>query len=67
MPTAEGGAMNDQRGTNRDHQGEVTDQFLVDGVAPPVIGDSGDDGADTAVIYDREPPTRPIPAMPQGQ
>ncbi|GGS38204.1 hypothetical protein [Actinokineospora fastidiosa] len=40
--------------------------FLDDGVAPPVIGASPGDEVDEPA-YDREPPTRPIPAQPEAQ
>ncbi|MGX7829411.1 hypothetical protein ACTG9Q_30415 [Actinokineospora sp. 24-640] len=48
-------------------------RFLDNGVAPPVIGGPPADETDETVrvtprevAYDREPPTSPIPAQPQG-
>lgn len=49
-------------------------RFLDDGIAPPVIGGAPADETDETVrvnprevAYDREPPTSPIPAQPQGR
>jgi len=63
--------MTEQASGERRDSGDQVEHFLVDGVAPPVIG-GGAEPEDAATWHDepdyepeyREPPTAPIPTAP---